>query len=362
MTRTLAVAIVLWAAGTAQGGALPSPVAGAKTDRPWWAAPFAPQPQHPAVVRVVVPERDGFSLGSGALVAASAEHGLVVTNWHVVRDATGPVTVVFPDGFRSGATVLKTDHDWDLAALAIWRPAAQPIPLAGQAPRHGEPLTIIGYGGGQYRAATGRCVQYLSPGPGQPAELVELSTAARQGDSGGPILNSRGELAGVLFGASPGRTAGSHCGRVRAFLASVTSEFQEAPPDGTMIARRPPPCLPAPAAARQASAPLAAPSIPSHAAGPRSGAAEGPRARAREGEWTASIAAAPGDSPETAAPQPGHPPQAASDWASQIKTLLALVGVIAILLQGVKLLGTEGPPAGKPLGQAASSRRSGSPA
>ena len=48
---------------------------------------------------------------------SAANTGLVVTNWHVVRDATGQVEVVFPDGFRSAAKVLATDPDWDLAAL-----------------------------------------------------------------------------------------------------------------------------------------------------------------------------------------------------------------------------------------------------
>src|SRR5438552_2253482 len=58
-------------------------------------APTAQVPQ-PAVVRVIASERDGTSMGSGSLVAVDAIHGLVVTNWHVVRDATGPITVVFP--------------------------------------------------------------------------------------------------------------------------------------------------------------------------------------------------------------------------------------------------------------------------
>ena len=43
--------------------------------------------------------------------------------------------------------------------------------------------------------------------------MVELAAPARNGDSGGPILNSRGELAGVLFGSAFGRTTGSYCGR-----------------------------------------------------------------------------------------------------------------------------------------------------
>ena len=158
-------------------------------------------------------------MGSGALVAVDAAHGLVVTNWHVVRDATGPITVVFPDGFRSGARLLKIDHDWDLAALAIQRPSVKPLPLAVDPPRPGEPLSIAGYGpDGTYRAVMGRCVKYHSPGGNLPYEIVEVDVEARRGDSGGPICNSRGEIAGVLFGAGGnlwmgGYTMGSYCGR-----------------------------------------------------------------------------------------------------------------------------------------------------
>ena len=81
-------------------------------------------------MRVISPERDGASLGSGTLVDVSASHGLVLTNWHVVRDAAGNVIVSFPDGFQSPGFVLKTDRDWDLAAVAIWRPHVSPVPIA----------------------------------------------------------------------------------------------------------------------------------------------------------------------------------------------------------------------------------------
>ena len=103
---------------------------------------------NPAIVRIIAPERDGMSLGSGTLVAVNDTYGLVVTNWHVVRDAAAPVWVAFPNGFRSAATILKTDRDWDLAALAVWRPNVSPLPLAAQPPRPGERLTIAGYGSG----------------------------------------------------------------------------------------------------------------------------------------------------------------------------------------------------------------------
>ena len=163
---------------------------------------------HPAVARIIVPEDGSTAFGSGTLVGVRDQHGLVVTNWHVVRDAAGLVEVVFPDGFRSHARPLKVDQDWDLAALVIWRPNAEPVKIAAQPPRPGDLLTIHGYGRGKYRIATGHCTTYYSPQPNFPHEMVELDAEARQGDSGGPIFNQSGELAGVLFGAGQGTTHG----------------------------------------------------------------------------------------------------------------------------------------------------------
>ncbi len=200
---------------------------------------FASQTPHPAVARISVAEKGATSHGTGTLVNVAGQHGLIVTNWHVVRDATGEIHVEFSDSFRSAARVLKVDDDWDLAALQIWRPPMKPVPLAIAAPRPGDTLAIAGYGSGQYRTVSGRCTQYVAPSANLPYEMVELSAEARQGDSGGPIFNERGELAGVLFGASRGTTSGSYCGRVSAFLATVLNGVESKqlagtpPPHGT---------------------------------------------------------------------------------------------------------------------------------
>ena len=173
----------------------------------------------PAVVRVAAPEDDNAtSYGSGTLVGVSEEHGLVVTNWHVVRDATGQVSVEFPDGFRSPATVLETDETWDLAALLIEVPKVPPIAIATATPQRGDRLTIAGFGSGEYREATGLMVQFVSPGEDEPSEMLEVNVDARSGDSGGPIFDERGRVAGVLFGSADGCTNGSHAQRVRWFL------------------------------------------------------------------------------------------------------------------------------------------------
>src|SRR5581483_10354865 len=90
---------------------------------------------HPSVARIIVPNRDGMAFGSGTLVDARGKHGLVLTNWHVVEDASDEITVRFPDGFVSGARLLKADKLWDLAALAVWRPNCTPVPLAQTPPQ-----------------------------------------------------------------------------------------------------------------------------------------------------------------------------------------------------------------------------------
>ena len=330
LTGAIATAATVWA----QPACTPAPT---------FSAP------HPAVVRVAVPERDGAAYGSGALVAVNESTGLVVTNWHVVCDAAGPIAVYFPNGFRSPATVLRTDRDWDLAALAIWRPNVQPIAVSNVAPRPGEPLTIAGYGSGSYRAVTGRCTQYVSPGANQPFEMIELSAPARQGDSGGPILNSRGELAGVLFGTAFGRTTGSYCGRLRWFLGSVDVDFQRVSSQALLAqqARRDPP----PVAAINSPRPLTGEgqgvrAVSSPLPAPKAGlAGEGQGVRA---VGVQPVVELPGYSPNSS-PQirlSGVPASSAASPSvgllpntEQIRSILALIGALAILYSALRFLG-----------------------
>ncbi len=241
MKRLLALAILLSAAGpaSAQLDALTRPFNRRKSAGAFPVAVVSTRP-HPAVCRIIVPNHDGTSFGTGTLVDARGKHGLVLTNWHVVNEASGPIEVVFPDGSRSPGHVHKVDKDWDLAALAVYRPSANPVAISQQVPKEGDPLTIAGYGQGDYRAVTGRCTQFLAPSDNQPFEILEVGAAARQGDSGGPILNARGELAGVLFGEGDGRTCGSHCGRVNRFLAGVLPGSSGLPATESVAAARPP--------------------------------------------------------------------------------------------------------------------------
>jgi hypothetical protein len=293
------------------------------------------QTPHPAVVRVVAPENGATSFGSGTLVDVRDDFGLVVTNWHVVRDATGDVEVHFPCGFRSKARALKVDADWDLAALVVWRPPVAPVRVATVAPQSGDRLTICGYGQGEYRAATGRCTKYYAPRADFPEHMVELDVEARQGDSGGPIFNERGEIAGVLFGAGEGTTLGSFGGRVSSFLATLAPDIGggraalaatdvAGPRGGAGLASAEAPAIPGvlrlPATEDAASAKLQG------------------QEQATAGSWQASTRVpAAAASP---APQGAATPGAATGprWFAVLKDVLAAVGVVAIAVQALRLV------------------------
>ncbi len=308
---------------------------------------FTSQLPHPAVARIVVPEGDATYYGSGTLVDVRDQYGLVVTNWHVVRDGTGEVEVIFPDGFRSKARPLKVDADWDLAALVIWRPKAAAVKLAASAPQPGEQLTICGYGSGNYRAATGRCTQYYAPSMNLPQHLVELDVEARQGDSGGPIFNSRGELAGVLFGASEGTTFGSFGGRVENFLASLAPNIGSGTLGSAAIAHADAPqsALEAENINRGVSAML----VSSRGTSRNHAHPEAEDPRPVAGEWRAVNETVPAPQQPVAPPAttvamatmaPVGVTTTPNDfpWLETTRNLLAVVGAATILVQCLRLI------------------------
>jgi S1-C subfamily serine protease len=267
-----------------------------------------PATPHPAVARIIAPEHGATAFGSGTLIDVRDQFGLVVTNWHVVRDAVAAVEVAFPNGFRSHARPLKVDQDWDLAALVIWRPTIEPVPLAAQPPRPGDVLTIHGYGQGPYRIATGRCTQYYAPHANYPLEMLELDVEARQGDSGGPIFNERGELAGVLFGAGQGTTFGSFGPRVSTFLATLAPDIGQAR-DQAGIA----------VAERQAPKVVAKTATGANAARPEWPSSPWKPAESRRAGATLTRSDLTGNG-----------------WYEPVKSLLAVVGLAAIALRLVK--------------------------
>jgi hypothetical protein len=195
------------------------------------------QKELPYVARIIAFDTSGQSFGTGSYVGTHGEYGIILTNWHVIMETKEDerlVHVHIPSaGFSSYGAIMKSDKTWDLALIAISKPPQwiPTLPISQTPPKSGDPLWIAGFGSGTYRIAEGRCVRYLAP-PGKPDvnEIVEVSVSARKGDSGGPILNQKGELAGVLFGSDMVRnTAGSYCERVNRFLMETRSGIERLP-------------------------------------------------------------------------------------------------------------------------------------
>ena len=172
----------------------------------------------PSVFRVTSIDSPSVnSLGTGTCVATVKNQSMVLTAWHVVRDG---------HEFKVGkytAKVVATNKAWDLAALVV--DEVLPVTYLGnKRPEPGTKLTYCGYGSGDYLEGVGVVnAKSFSPGGSETAkDIIAISIQARSGDSGGPMLDSEGRLAAVLFGTDAKIGAhGSHCVRVRWFIEQI---------------------------------------------------------------------------------------------------------------------------------------------
>ena len=162
--------------------------------------------------RSVVEVRSG-GRGSGAGVIWPGE-GLVLTNNHVVawgRRQRG-VRVILQDGRTLEAEVVKRSRGLDLALLRL-RGETGGLPVApvgdSDALRVGELVYAIGHPWGNPGTATAGIVSGLGVPGGRPwwggssTGYVRSDVALAPGNSGGPLLNSGGEVVGInamIFG------------------------------------------------------------------------------------------------------------------------------------------------------------------
>lgn len=202
---------------------------------------YPPAAPHPAVVRIVNESAGLQSLGSGTLVAGDGRSGTVLTCAHLFREGSERVRVAFAGGSPLAAELIGIDEAWDLAALHIAAPRVTPVRIAQQPPVPGEPLRSCGYGpDGRYWCNAGRALGYSRRSPTGTFETLELSGAAREGDSGGPVFNARGELAAVIWGTDRRSVSATYSGRVRKFLEAVAAA-QPPPIEGEADAKTDPP-------------------------------------------------------------------------------------------------------------------------
>ena len=145
-------------------------------------------------------QRREQSLGSGVVVSPD---GYVLTNNHVVGNARAEVMVLLPDKREMRARVVGVDEDTDIAVLKVdarnlptlpWGDSSK-LKVAEWVLAIGNPFGLLsqtvtlGIVSATGRSLEGRLATY--------EDFIQTDAAINRGNSGGALINARGELVGI---------------------------------------------------------------------------------------------------------------------------------------------------------------------
>ena len=138
------------------------------------------------------------SLGSGVLVDPS---GVIVTNYHVIKDAD-EVKVATADGREFASKVMLKDETLDLAVLKIAADKPFPVVAIGDsdALEVGDLVLAIGNPFGVGQTTTSGIVSALARshiGVSDSGYFIQTDAAINPGNSGGALINMGGQLVGI---------------------------------------------------------------------------------------------------------------------------------------------------------------------
>jgi Do/DeqQ family serine protease len=178
------------------------------------------------------------SLGSGVLVDPS---GIVVTNFHVIKDAD-EVKVAMADGREFASKVMLKDETLDLAVLKIDSDKPFPVIAIGDsdALEVGDLVLAIGNPFGVGQTTTSGIVSALARshiGVSDSGYFIQTDAAINPGNSGGALINMGGQLVGINT-AIYSRSGGS-IGIGFAIPANMVRAFADAAKAGLDFFERP---------------------------------------------------------------------------------------------------------------------------
>ncbi|WP_234569515.1 S1C family serine protease [Rhodohalobacter sp. 614A] len=165
------------------------------------------------------PPRENTSMGSGFVIS---EDGLVVTNQHVVGRNPSEITISTPDGESYQAELIGSDELTDIALLRIDSNHVFPfvelsnsdeIMVGEWSIAMGNPFGLFDDGNPTVTVGVVSAVNRdFRPDPNNPRtyiDMIQTDAAINRGNSGGPLLNSNGEVIGInTFIYTGGTSAG----------------------------------------------------------------------------------------------------------------------------------------------------------
>ncbi|MDQ0508321.1 S1-C subfamily serine protease [Peptoniphilus ivorii] len=140
--------------------------------------------------------------GSGFVIA---EDGYILSNAHVVGAADNTVKVLFNDGSETEGKVVWSDTTMDLGLVKVDRTGLSPLKMGdSDSINIGEIAVAIGnpLGLDFQRSVTAGVISGLNRSIGEVQGnymdgLIQTDASINQGNSGGPLLNSEGEVVGI---------------------------------------------------------------------------------------------------------------------------------------------------------------------
>ena len=146
-------------------------------------------------------ERLERSLGSGVLIS---DDGYIVTNSHVIGSQKAEITVVFADKHEAPAKIIGIDRATDLALVKVAKPSQPPLVWGDSSKtRVAEWVLAIGSPYQLSQSVTLGIISALGRrnlGFSELEDFIQTDAAINQGNSGGALINARGELIGINTG------------------------------------------------------------------------------------------------------------------------------------------------------------------
>jgi serine protease Do len=179
---------------------------------------------------VVVNKRRGA--GAGILVG----NGLVLTNAHVAGRGRS-LQVMLANDETYPAKLVASDPDVDLALLEIPHNGHAAAVLSEETPRPGEMVFAFGHPWGQRNVLTGGVLSAVTSLRGRGGEISVLRADVQlaPGNSGGPLLNTAGEVIGLnamIFGGD--QSVAIPAGVIREFMATALEKLPARAAEGVL--------------------------------------------------------------------------------------------------------------------------------